>query len=32
MENKELKEKFKDESTGIEYRLFGDYYIPNITM
>ena len=31
MENKELKEKFVDERTGIEYRLVGDYYIPNIT-
>jgi len=27
MENKELKEKFVDERTGIEYRLVGDYYI-----
>ena len=32
MENKELKEKFIDERTGIEYRLVGDYYIPNITI
>lgn len=32
MENKVLKEKFIDESTGIEYRLVGDYYIPNITI
>ena len=32
MENKELKEKFVDERTGIEYRLVGDYYIPNITI
>ena len=31
MENKELKDKFVDERTGIEYRLVGDYYIPNIT-
>ncbi len=32
MENKELKEKFVDERTGIEYRLVGDYYIPNIAI
>ena len=32
MENKELKERFIDERTGIEYRLIGDYYIPNITI
>ena len=32
MENKELKEKFVDERTGIEYRLVGDYYKPNITI
>lgn len=32
MENKELKEKFVDDRTGIEYRLVGDYYIPNITI
>ena len=32
MENKELKEKIVDERTGIEYRLVGDYYIPNITI
>ena len=32
MENKELKEKFVNEKTGIEYRLVGDYYIPNITI
>lgn len=31
MENKVLKEKFIDERTEIEYRLVGDYYIPNIT-
>ena len=30
MENKVLKEKFIDERTGIEYRVVGDYYIPNI--
>ena len=32
MENKELKEKFVDERTRIEYSLVGDYYIPNITI
>ena len=32
MENKELKESYIDERTGIEYRLVGDYYIPNITI
>ena len=30
MGNKELKEKFVEERTGIEYRLVEDYYIPNI--
>ena len=30
MENKELKAKFIDEKTGIEYTLQGDYYMPNI--
>ena len=32
MENKELKERFIDERTGIEYRLVGDYYLPNIIL
>ena len=32
MENKELKERFIDERTGIEYRLVGDYYLPNIVL
>jgi hypothetical protein len=32
MENKELKESYIDERTGIEYRLVGDYYLPNITL
>lgn len=32
MGNIELKNKFIDEKTGIEYRLVGDYYIPNITI
>ena len=29
-ENGNLKEKFVDSKTGIEYVLQGDYYIPNI--
>ena len=32
MENKKLKETFVDEKTGIEYRLVGDYYVPNISI
>lgn len=32
MENKVLKEKIVDERTGIEYRLVGDYYIPNLVL
>ena len=32
MENKELKERYIDERTGIEYRLVGDYYIPNLVL
>lgn len=32
MDNKELKEKYTDERTGIEYRLQGDYYIPNLVL
>ena len=32
MENKVLKEKIIDERTGIEYRLVGDYYIPNVAI
>ena len=32
MENKELKENYIDERTGIEYRLVGDYYLPNIAL
>ncbi len=30
MENKELKERFIDENTGIEYIRKGDYYFPNL--
>ena len=32
MENKELKDKFIDEKTGIEYIRHGDYYLPNLTL
>ena len=32
MENKELKGRFIDERTGIEYRLVEDYYLPNIVL
>ena len=32
MENKKLKETFVDEKTGIQYKLVGDYYIPNISI
>lgn len=32
MENKELKESYIDERTEIEYRLVGDYYIPNLVL
>lgn len=32
MENKELKERFVDERTGIEYVRQGDYYIPNLVL
>ena len=30
MENKELKKKFIDERTGIEYILVNGFYIPNL--
>ena len=30
MDNKQLKERFIDEKTGIEYVKQGDYYIPNL--
>ena len=30
MENKELKKRFIDERSGIEYILVNDFYIPNI--
>lgn len=30
MEDKELKERFIDEKTGIEYVRNGDYYLPNL--
>ena len=32
MEDKELKEKFIDEKTGIEYIIKGDYYMPNLVI
>lgn len=32
MENKELKESYVDERTGIEYKLVGDYYVPNLVL
>ena len=32
MEKKQLKEKFIDEKTGIEYVRQGDYYIPNLVL
>ena len=32
MDNKELKERFIDEKTGIEYVRQGDYYIPNLVL
>ena len=32
MENKELKDRFIDEKTKIEYVKVGDYYIPNLTL
>lgn len=32
MEKKELKERFIDEKTGIEYVRQGDYYMPNLVI
>ena len=32
MRNEELKENYIDEKTGIEYKLVGDYYLPNIVL
>ncbi len=32
MENKELKDRFIDEKTGIEYIRIGDYYMPNLVI
>ena len=32
MENKELKQSYIDEKTGIEYNLVNGYYIPNIVL
>lgn len=30
MENKEIKENYINEKTGIEYKKVGDYFVPNI--
>ncbi len=32
MENEKLKQTIIDERTGIEYRLVGDFYIPNLSI
>lgn len=32
MENIELKDRFIDEKTGIEYIRIGDYYLPNLVL
>ena len=32
MEKKEVKERFIDEKTGIEYVRQGDYYVPNLVL
>lgn len=32
MDNKELKERFINKKTGIEYVRQGDYYIPNLVL
>ena len=32
MENKELRESYIDEKNGIEYRLVGYYYVPNLIL
>ena len=32
MENVELKDRFIDEKTGIEYIRTGDYYLPNLVL
>ena len=32
MENVELKDRFIDEKTGIEYIRNGDYYLPNLVL
>ena len=32
IKNKELKESYIDETTGIEYKLVGDYYMPNLVL
>ena len=32
MKNEELKDTDIDKRTGIEYKLVGDYYLPNIVL
>ena len=32
MENKNVKNRFVDEKTGIEYIKQGDYYLPNLVL
>lgn len=32
MENKEIKENYTNEITGIEYKKVRDYYVPNIIL
>ena len=32
MENGKLKERYINEKTGIEYKLDGDYYVPNLVL
>lgn len=32
MKNEELKKEIKDEKTGINYTLVGDYYLPNLKL
>ena len=32
MENKEIKESYINEKTGIEYKKVGDYFVPNIIL
>ena len=32
MEDKEIRESYINEKTGIEYKKIGDYYVPNIVL